>query len=100
MLQIECPWCGKRDEDEFNCAGQSHIQRPDPVSASDAEWAEYLYLRINPKGISYERWRHTYGCRQWFNIARDTVTHQIHAVYRMTDPKPVVSGTSAAEGAQ
>jgi sarcosine oxidase subunit delta len=87
MLQIDCPWCGRRDEDEFHCGGQSHIQRP-MLDCSDAEWGDYLFMRINPKGVSLERWRHTYGCRQWFNVARDTVSHRILAVYGMTDPVP------------
>ena len=38
--------------------------------------------------MSLERWRHTFGCRQWFNVARDTVSHRILAIYRMTDPVP------------
>ena len=89
MIQIQCPWCGSRSEEEFTWGGQSHIVRPEkPAEVSDQEWADYLYQRINPKGVHYERWRHTYGCRQWFNVARDTVTHEIKAVYQMTDPKP------------
>ena len=89
MIQIQCPWGGSRSEEEFTCGGQSHIVRPEkPAEVSDQEWADYLYQRINPKGVHYERWRHTYGCRQWFNVARDTVTHEIKAVYQMTDPKP------------
>jgi sarcosine oxidase, subunit delta len=55
---------------------------------SDAEWADYLFTRENPAGVHAERWRHTYGCSQWFNVLRDTVTHEIAAVYAMTDPKP------------
>ena len=96
MIQIDCPWCGSRSEDEFTCGGQSHITRPEPPDeVSDEEWAEYLYQRINPKGLPYERWRHTYGCRQWFNVVRDTVTHEVKAVYKMGDPKPEYEGEGA-----
>ena len=91
MIMIDCPWCGPRSEEEYTCGGQSHIVRPEkPAELSDQEWADYLYQRINPKGLHYERWRHTYGCRQWFNVARDTVSHKVLAVYRMGDPKPAV----------
>lgn len=84
MLRIECPWCGVRDQTEFSCGGESHISRPEnPENASDAEWADYLFYRNNIKGLHYERWVHTYGCRQWFNVARDTVTHEILEVYAM-----------------
>jgi sarcosine oxidase, subunit delta len=87
MLRIPCPWCGVRDEPEFTYGGESHIARPDP-SVDDATWARYLFQRTNPRGIHHERWCHTFGCAQWFNIARDTVTHEIVAVYRMGEPRP------------
>ncbi|GAM97359.1 sarcosine oxidase delta subunit [alpha proteobacterium U9-1i] len=50
-----------------------------------------MFFRINPKGLHFERWLHEAGCLQWFNVARDTRTHKIHAVYKMTDPKPVIA---------
>jgi sarcosine oxidase subunit delta len=96
MLRIECPFCGPRDETEFRCGGQSHITRPGPHSdVSDERWAEYLFMRDNPKGWHYERWLHAAGCRQWFNVARHTVTHEIRAVYAMTAPKPTIDGAGA-----
>jgi sarcosine oxidase subunit delta len=89
MLQIACPFCGPRDEIEFRSGGESHIARPGPAeSVSDKAWGDYLFTRRNPKGVHYERWAHVAGCRQWFNVARDTTTHEILAVYSMTDPKP------------
>ena len=87
MMRITCPWCGERDEPEFTCGGTSHIARPQ-LTATDAEWGGYLFLRENPKGVHLERWRHSFGCGQWFNIARNTVTHEISDVYLMTDSKP------------
>lgn len=97
MLKIECPYCGPRDEAEFRCGGQSHIQRPGPHDAvSDAQWADYLYMRDNPRGWHFERWLHAAGCRQWFNVARHTVTHEIRAVYAMTAPPPRIDTTEAA----
>lgn len=98
MLHIDCPWCGMRAEMEFRCGGQSHIARPGPAEAvSDAEWGVYLSERQNPKGVHYERWLHQAGCRRWFNLARDTATHKVLAVYRMDEPKPVFD--SVADGA-
>lgn len=89
MLLIECPFCGSRDENEFQCGGESHIVRPEPYDEVSArKWADYLYYRDNHKGVVFERWRHAYGCGLWFNAARNTVTHEIEAVYEMTDPKP------------
>jgi sarcosine oxidase, subunit delta len=85
MMQIRCFYCGPRDENEFTCGGASHIVRP-PLTATDAEWGDYLFFRDNPKGIHLERWRHLHGCGRWFNLARHTVTHEILSVYAMTDP--------------
>ena len=91
MLLIECPFCGPRDEAEFRCGGQTHIQRPGPHhEIDDASWASYLYFRHNTKGWHFERWLHAAGCRQWFNVARHTVTHEIAAVYAMGQPAPTL----------
>ena len=89
MLLIECPWCGPRQETEFACGGESHITRPArPDAASDADWADYLFMRSNPKGRFRERWHHSAGCRRWFNVERDTATNVIAAVYRMDEIPP------------
>lgn len=87
MLRIDCPWCGPRAESEYRCGGESLIQRP-PLDCSDAEWADYLHTRKNPKGVHVERWHHVHGCGMWFNAARSTVSHEIHATWAMTDPVP------------
>ena len=84
MLVITCPHCGPREESEFSCGGEAHIARPlAENSLTDAEFADYLFLRDNPKGVFLERWRHAAGCRRWFNVVRDTVTHEIIEVYEM-----------------
>ncbi len=94
MLRIPCPYCGKRDESEFRFGGESHVERPG-LEVSDAEWADYLFNRKNPKGLHYERWCHTYGCSQWFNVVRDTLTHEIYAVYQMSEVKPDLAKTDS-----
>lgn len=89
MLLIPCPWCGPRDESEFGCGGEAHIARPAETDRlSDADWADYLFMRRNPKGVHLERWVHRLGCRRWFNLARNTVSHEILAVYKMGEPPP------------
>ncbi|MSO77215.1 MAG: sarcosine oxidase subunit delta family protein [Alphaproteobacteria bacterium] len=93
MLLIACPWCGPRDETEFRCGGEAHIARPkDPDALDDAAWADYLFMRRNPKGRHRERWVHAAGCRRWFNVERDTVSHVITAVYPMGKPPPGEGG--------
>ena len=90
MLLIECPYCGLRDETEFSYAGEAHIARPlETDKLSDAEWADYLFMRSNPKGAHREQWLHAAGCRRYFNAVRDTVTYKISATYRIGEQPPV-----------
>lgn len=78
MLLIPCPWCGPRPENEFHYGGEAGIARPlDPAGVDDAAWADFLYMRTNPKGMHRERWRHQFGCGRFFNATRDTVTDRI-----------------------
>jgi len=83
MLLIPCPWCGPRPENEFHHGGAAHIARPaEPSAVDDGRWADFLYMRENPKGRHVERWRHSHGCGRFFNCARDTVTDQVSRTYR------------------
>ena len=89
MLNIDCPYCGLRNETEFSCGGEAHITRPVSNNLlSKKEWSEYLFSRHNPKGVFLERWVHTSGCRKWFNIVRNTMTNEIYETYKIgTKPK-------------
>jgi sarcosine oxidase, subunit delta len=86
-MQIDCLFCGRRDEAEFTYGGEAHISRP-TLEASDTQWAEYLYFRDNTKGVHAERWCHTRGCGQWFHALRNTATHEFLACYGLSDPRP------------
>ncbi len=77
MLLIRCPWCGERAQSEFAYEGDATVSRPDPDAVSDAEWAGYIYLRDNPMGPHDETWQHIAGCRRYFTVRRDTLTHEI-----------------------
>lgn len=84
MLLIDCPYCGRRPELEFSYGGQAHIARPArPAELSDQQWADYLYLRNNPRGPHAERWRHVHGCGRFFNAVRDTTTDQFSVTYKI-----------------
>ena len=92
MLLIECPWCGPRSEEEFSCGGEGHIVRPlNSEDLDDAAWGDYVFMRRNDKGVYFERWRHSHGCGQWFNVARNTVSNEILASYRVGGDKPKVT---------
>ena len=92
MLLIECPWCGPRDQSEFTYGGEAHIVRPpEPDQLSDEEWADYLFMRTNTKGVFREQWCHSAGCRRWFNAERDTVTYEFKSFYKVGE-KPGEQG--------
>ena len=59
-----------------------------PTELSDDEWAEYLFMRKNIKGVQFERWNHAHGCRKWFNMVRDTSNDEIKAIYKMGEKPP------------
>ncbi len=89
MLLIECPWCGQRDESEFSYAGEAHIARPlETEKLSDEAWADYLFMRKNPKGLHREQWLHAAGCRRYFNVERDTATYKISGSYKIGEQLP------------
>ncbi len=89
MLLIKCPWCGDRPETEFHYGGEAHIARPEnSEKLSDQEWADFLFMRTNSKGLFKERWYHSNGCRQWFNVLRNTVSHEILTIYKMGEKPP------------
>ena len=92
MLLILCPYCGERPELEFSYGGQAHVARPvEPGLLSDDEWATYLVVRDNVKGLHAERWRHAHGCSRFFNAVRDTTTDEILATYEIGAPRPNVA---------
>jgi len=88
MLILHCPYCGvDAEETEFAPGGEAHLKRAGPGS-SDEEFDAYLFLRKNPKGVHFERWRHANGCGKWFHAARCTVTLEVFGTYpaQVTEP--------------
>jgi len=81
MLTLRCPCCGiETDETELAPGGEAHLKRFGPGS-SDEDFEAYLFLRENPMGVHFERWRHAYGCGKWFLAARDTLTLEVFGTY-------------------
>ena len=84
MLRIPCPYCGLRDQVEFSFGGEADRVRPEEPSKLDSEaWSEYLFYRENTKGEHRELWVHSYGCRQWFELIRNTADHEIISSHRL-----------------
>lgn len=78
MHRIDCPWCGVRDEAEFQYRGDASV---DPASiGTDADTAyRAVYLRRNPMGWHLEWWHHVSGCRRFVKVLRHTASHEIAA---------------------
>jgi len=77
MHRIDCPWCGVRDEEEFQYQGDATVSRPE-FDGSQEAFFRYVYVRDNPKGWHTEWWHHVGGCRQWVKVVRNTATHEIY----------------------
>ena len=86
MLNIKCPYCGDRSQKEFAYGGDGTVVRPElNQEISDEKWDEFVYLRKSPRGKHVELWHHIAGCRQWFRVQRDTVTHEIFKTAKINE---------------
>jgi sarcosine oxidase, subunit delta len=87
MIVIRCPYClEQRTEEELTYGGEAGVERPAPDKASDVQWTDYLFMRMNPKGLHREQWCCSAGCGQWFKVIRQTVTHEVTEVLRFDEP--------------
>ena len=88
MLILNCPYCGcDKDETELSAGGEAHLKRFGP-GATDAEFEGYLFGRVNPKGVHFERWRCASGCGKWFHAARCTATLEVFGTYKAQTFEP------------
>jgi len=88
MLILHCPYCGMDvDETDLHAGGEAHLKREGP-GASDDAFEDYLFMRENPKGVHFERWRHAYGCGKCFLAARCTQTLEVFgtSAHQTTEP--------------
>jgi sarcosine oxidase subunit delta len=75
MKILTCPLNGPRNISEFVWGGEVKAV-PDPATASDAAWTEYLFLEANEAGDIYEWWLHA-PTNFWFIARRNTVTDTV-----------------------
>lgn len=76
---MPCPLNGPRNISEFVCGGEV-VEMPDPVSADDREWADYLFMETNTRGVVKEWWLHV-ATSYWFIAERNTETDEILRTY-------------------
>ncbi|GFE63909.1 sarcosine oxidase subunit delta [Litoreibacter roseus] len=88
MLILHCPYCGvDAEETELHAGGQAHLTR-ETVGSDDEAFEDYLFMRENPKGVHFERWRHASGCGKWFHAARCTTTLEVFGTYSAQTTAP------------
>lgn len=74
-LQIPCSICGERPVEEFTY-GEIPVV-PDQLTDPDERDLDRAFFHHNTEGIQREAWFHTYGCRRWTYLKRDTVRDHI-----------------------
>jgi len=77
LLLLTCPNCGTRNVDEFAWGGEWQDRPEAGEQLPERPWAEYLYMRDNPAGLTREWWCHRGGCGEWFLAERDTRTDRV-----------------------
>ncbi|MEX0317561.1 MAG: sarcosine oxidase subunit delta [Ruegeria sp.] len=99
MLILHCPYCGvDAEETELAAGGEAHLKRFGPGSDDD-QFHDYLFMRENPKGVHFERWRHANGCGKWFHAARCTSTLEVFGTYsaQTTEPPKAIRDAISAK---
>ncbi len=79
MKIMPCPLNGPRNISEFIYGGEV-VEEPDPATCTDAQWADFVFMRNNPAGVVREWWCHA-ATAYWFIAERDTVTDRILRTY-------------------
>jgi sarcosine oxidase subunit delta len=78
MKIIACPINGPRPVSEFVYGGEVR-EMPDPNTATDAQWADYVFNRDGAPGVRKEWWYHA-PSGTWLIIERDTLQDEIRRV--------------------
>jgi len=82
MKIMTCPINGPRAISEFAYAGELRPM-PDPATATDEQWADYVFNKSGVAAVKREWWCHT-SSGVWFIAERDTATDTIHRTYLYT----------------
>lgn len=87
MKILCCPLNGPRNISEFVYGGQVKTM-PDPQSATDREWAQYVFYEESHIGVVREWWMHA-PSSYWFIVERH---NQMDEVIRTFDPAELFTG--------
>jgi len=78
MKVLHCPLNGPRNISEFAYGGE--VQKMPAPDADVREWAEYVFIENNTRGVVREWWIHL-PTSYWFIAERDTATNEVTRTY-------------------
>jgi sarcosine oxidase subunit delta len=79
MKLLTCPINGPRPLQEFSFGGEVRPM-PDPNSATDGQWADYVFNRQGEPGVRREWWYHP-ASGTWFIAERDNLKDEFIRTY-------------------
>lgn len=79
MKLLRCPVNGLRPLQEFVFGGELGTM-PDPATASDVDWADYVFNRNGEPGVHREWWYHI-ASGTWFIAERDNLKDDFLRTY-------------------
>lgn len=79
MKIINCPLNGPRNAQEFVCGGEVKLM-PAPDESDIRQWADYIFMEENPRGVVREWWCHV-ASGYWFIAERDTIADTVLCTY-------------------
>ena len=79
MKLLTCPINGPRPLQEFVFGGEVRPM-PDSQTASDKQWANYVFNREGQPGVRKEWWYHM-ASGTWFIAERDTASDTIRRTF-------------------
>ena len=74
MKTLDCPLNGPRNISEFAYGGE--VQEMPAVDAGVRDWAEYVFIENNTRGVVREWWIHL-PTSYWFIAERDTSSNDV-----------------------
>jgi sarcosine oxidase subunit delta len=86
MKLMRCPLNGVRPISEFAYGGEVRAM-PDPYTASDAQWASYVFDRSGVPGVKREWWYHL-ASGTWFIAERDVAGDTVLGTWLPHDAPP------------
>lgn len=98
MKLLRCPIHGWRPLSEFIYGGELR-RMPEPATADDRQWADYVFNRRGEPGVLREWWYHV-PSGTWFVAERDTLRDEVRDTWLWPPPEAVAPGGREAQAGE